>query len=200
MAKRGRPPKANPRSVALGIRITPELRERLDAARREEVERSLNQEIELRLLHSFESEQRIEERFHGLRIYSLMRFIADEIEFLEKITRRSCWEDVALYEQVVLSINTVMEFLKPKGRKSVPKGFTKESFRDFGRRSAVDRLAMWQVFNRAPPTTSQPGFRIDSMAHTLVAQFAKSGRDPLAEIRKSLLDQITEMQEGEPSK
>src|SRR3981081_845005 len=106
MANRGRPPKdeASRRSVALGIRMTRELRERLDAARRtDEVERSLNQEIELRLRQSFESEQRIEERFHGYRIYSLMQFIAYQIEFLEQVTGRSCWEDVALYEQVVLS-------------------------------------------------------------------------------------------------
>ena len=203
MGKRGPKPKdpSVNKSRPVSIRLTPALKERLELERKIEG-RPLSQEIELRLRQSFEAEQKLEERFHGRRIYKVMQLIADQIEYLEKVFGRSCWEDPFLFDQVVISVKTILGYLRPKGRKLLPEEFSPESAKNFGKRSAEDRLSMCQILARAGtvPKTDGPEFRIYSVAHNIITQFAKTGRDPLADVRKSLLDQIAEMQQGKPTK
>jgi hypothetical protein len=193
------------------VRITPELRKRLDAARRSgEVERSLNQEIELRLRQSFDLEQKIETRFHGQRIYLVMQIIADQISLVETATGRSCWEDPYTFQQAANSITTIIRFFKPKGRTVIPKQFSKEYAKAFGENTASARLMLYETYAKAKePPLDADGLRIYSGAPNIVAQLAKSGKYPsrtgnigarLARQRQRVLDSLADLPEKEPNK
>ena len=72
MATVGRPRKDEDsrKSAHLSIRISAKVRAALDEARRQpEGKRSLSQEIELRLLQSFEMDEQIKKRFGGNHTY-----------------------------------------------------------------------------------------------------------------------------------
>jgi hypothetical protein len=114
MAKRGRPPipEAKRRSVPLGIRITPALRKQLEATARTG-NRSLSQEIELRLKGSF---GKMEERFGGPTNFWLFLTIARRVQLLEGITHQKWWNDLTTFEEVIVLISTMFDYFRPKRR------------------------------------------------------------------------------------
>ena len=87
MTKRiGRPPKdaASKKGTHVSIRMSTKLREALDTARREpEGERSLSEEIELRLWQSLTVDRKIEARFGGPGTARLLQIIAERIMAVE---------------------------------------------------------------------------------------------------------------------
>jgi hypothetical protein len=84
MTKAGRPPKdpANRRDTRLSVRISTALRNKL----KEASERSLSEEVELRLRDSFEMDKEIEKRFGGWATARLLEIIADRIVSIETST------------------------------------------------------------------------------------------------------------------
>jgi hypothetical protein len=123
---RGRPPidEAIRKSEQLSIRISASLREKLEASSKQ-TERSLSQEIEARLRLSFEENQIRIDEFCGQENYWLFRIIANQIRTLEKVTyigeHRLWWDDPYLFKQVKILINTILDYLKPKGRAVTPR-------------------------------------------------------------------------------
>jgi len=119
----GRPPKDPEarKSAPIGIRLPPDLRHRLDDERKKaEPERSISQEIELRLRQSLEQPR----RFRDKRIYDLALMIEEGIvDYIQPATRQNCWKDPYTFDQVKKLIDEFLKFLRPEGKRIVPKHF-----------------------------------------------------------------------------
>lgn len=131
MGKRGPHPKKPDelKSRPVSIRLTPALWERLEKERKQvEPERSLSHEIELRLQGSLEPSR----GFHDDRTYFLARMIDEGIvDYIEPATQKKCWEDPYTFGQVKNLIDEFLKFLRPKGRRTVPKRFRIPQDEDF---------------------------------------------------------------------
>jgi hypothetical protein len=146
MAVRGRPRKdqADRKSVPLGVRVTPALHDRLEAARAESG-RTLSQEMEARLRLSFEDNQRAQERFGGPTNYWLFQWIARGIAIIEQQTGRRWWEDRYTFDECRALIDEIWGFFKRPGRRVVPKDIRS---RQFGRNIAVTVIAPLEMVAR----------------------------------------------------
>ena len=114
--KRGRPPKGDyPNTTArLSCRITQELRDSLDSARKGK--RSLAQETEMRLRQSFDHDLLVEGTFGGRKNYALLRLFRMAMETVEGITGQSWHEDAYTHEQCKRAVVAVLKEFRPKGR------------------------------------------------------------------------------------
>ncbi len=114
VVRRGRPPRgpyANKRKT-LSTRITSTLRTRLDEAA-DQADRSLSQEIELRLEQSFANDQAKYDAFGGKHIYALMRFLGSAVSLIETGTGRKWRDDRVTYHQVKVTIDKLLYGLGP---------------------------------------------------------------------------------------
>jgi hypothetical protein len=157
--RRGRPrlKKKDRKSEPVGVRLTKELRDRLEDARRQgDAERSLTAEIELRLRESFEREKEIERRFGGPATARLLEIVADRIKSIEISTggtgepggtpKLRWFEDRFTYDQVRSMIDVVLDHFRPPGRRTIPKAMRwhpslKKDVENLGRHSALLALA-----------------------------------------------------------
>jgi hypothetical protein len=191
----GRPRKdpAGRKSVPISIRFSPELRTRLDDERKKDgQERTLTQEIERRLWESLDLDARIEERFHGRLNYWFMQIAADGIQEIEELTKKPCWEDAFTFSQAKLLIHTLLKYLRPKGKRSVPKYLgpdrvPRELPNSLGANIAWLTLANHQVaalkedFPGPLPGAERVHARVRAPALKIISQLARSGRSPLDE-------------------
>src|SRR4051794_38467950 len=107
---RGRPPKdeASRKSEPVSIRISRGLRGRLEEERTKAVpERSLSQEVELRLRESFDLDKTVKQLLGGPEHYWLMRIIAQQIAVIEHQTGRAFRKDRYTFDQVKGCIETL---------------------------------------------------------------------------------------------
>jgi hypothetical protein len=147
MPKRGRPPKdeASRKSEPVSIRLTPELRNRLEAERTSaDPQRTLSQEIELRIRESFDLDKSIKELLGGADHYWFMRFVAQQLIIMEHQTGRKFLKDRFTFDQVKDSINTILDYYKPRGASSPPEHLTQlpeGAIRELGKRSALLMLS-----------------------------------------------------------
>ncbi len=112
--KPGRPP-AGPyegKRKTLSTRITPELRDKLEAASKASG-RSLSQEIELRLDRSFETDVQLHEAFGGEHLYALARMIAAILALIESTSGKTWKTDRQTFEEVKAVIDKTLEALGP---------------------------------------------------------------------------------------
>lgn len=130
--------------------MSAKLRALLDSARRRpEGERSLSQEIELRLWGSFTAEKDIEKRFGGVGTADVLGRLANSIKAIEVNAggARHWLDDPFVYEHVRTMINIVLDQLKPRGRRVVPKPLRRwhpslrQDIENIGRRHALELLA-----------------------------------------------------------
>jgi hypothetical protein len=145
MPKRGRPPKdeASSKSKPVSIRLTPELRTRLEAERTSAApERSLSQEIELRIRETFDFDKSMQKLLGGSDYhYWLLRIVAEQIVSIEYHIGRQFLKDRFTFDQVKSAINTILDHFKPRGRSSPPERLTsvfeEQAIREFGKRLAL---------------------------------------------------------------
>jgi hypothetical protein len=144
MAKRGRPPKddAIRKSEPISIRLTSDLRARLEDERKDKVpERTLSQEIEQRIRESFDLGQTIKQLLGGADHYWLLRVVAELIVSIEYQTGRHFLKDRFTFDQVKTAINTVLDHWKPSGPSSLPERlnvhFDEPTIKALGKRSAL---------------------------------------------------------------
>ena len=124
---RGRPPgdPRNTKSIHVGLRITPLLHDRLLAAAKER-ERSVSEEINLRLRRSFEDpEQPIKDRFGGPTPYWFFLIIANQLRTLERFTGERWWQDPYTHRQAKILFQTFIDCFKPAGRARRPSRFSR---------------------------------------------------------------------------
>jgi hypothetical protein len=127
--KRGRPPlKAEERrSEPVGIRLTKAVRDQLEKARHSpEGDKTLSQEIELRLRQSFSLEEDIRKRFGGRGTYWILQLIAEAIGLIEKNClgdppQEHWFDDPYTFDQVTSMIDAMLGYLKPRGKRTIPK-------------------------------------------------------------------------------
>lgn len=136
--KRGRPGRKSTEGarVPLGLRVTPELKEKLDAAARQSG-RSQSQEAELRLEHSFRDERVLEsaqDRIYGTQLSGLLMLIAKamrdigascgkykdgKLEFTLNSIENWLSNPYA-FDQVVKGVNAIFEAIRPEGEAIAP--------------------------------------------------------------------------------
>jgi hypothetical protein len=124
---RGRPRKKEDerKTAHLGVRVTPELRDKLAAAHAE-AGRTLSQEIEARLRLSFD-ERQVEEAFGGPTTFWFLRCLARGIGRLEAIDSvagpiqptavRRWWEDQYIFEMCAAFVAEAIQRMRPAGRR-----------------------------------------------------------------------------------
>lgn len=138
---RGRPrlKEADKRSEPVGVRLTKAVRQKLESARRSsDGDRTLSQEIEIRLRRSFELDEELMKRFGSPGAYAFVRLIAEGIKGIEEICshnkagsaandegRRQWLQDRFTFEQVVLMINELLPYFRPAGKSVRPKDWKK---------------------------------------------------------------------------
>jgi hypothetical protein len=152
MAKRGRPLKdeASRKSEPVSIRLTPELRARLEEERKSaDPERTLSQEIDMRIRESFDLDRSIKKMLGGVDYYWLLRLVAQEIVFIEHQTGRRFVEDRFTFDQVKAMINTILDHFKRPGVSSPPERLTalldERAITLLGKRAAVSALAQLEL-------------------------------------------------------
>src|SRR5271170_8137271 len=114
MARRGRPRKdeRDRRTEPVSIRMAKSLRAALEAERQTNG-RSLSQEIEVRLIESFDLGRTDKERFGGADLFWLFRVFADQIADIEFQTRRKFRDDAYTFNQVKECFDILLDFFKP---------------------------------------------------------------------------------------
>jgi predicted DNA-binding protein len=151
--RRGRPPKseATRKSEPVSIRLTPELRARLDEERMsDKPSRTLSQEIEMRIEESFYFDNRLKQLLGGADYYYfLLRILAQQIAFIEHQTGRRFVEDPFAFDQVKAAIDTILDHFKPPGPLSPPEHLTsvidERSITLLGKRAALLALAQLEI-------------------------------------------------------
>lgn len=186
MGKRGPRPKAevDKRSAAVGIRIIPDLRRRLESAAAASGARTLSQEIERRLIDSFAIDQQIAKQLHGRQNSVLAQLLADGIADIAYWTGRDVWEDAAAFDEVIAFAARLLQGLRPRGRGLFTlqlRGLTgRRSKGVLGKDLAVMALSHHQAAARDDlnfpdhPRTR----RINAAALTVASQLARSGYLP----------------------
>jgi hypothetical protein len=196
--RRGRPPKDDEtrKSAQLSVRIPAALRERLDAARRKsETDRSLSQEIEMRLRLSFEMDARIQDRFGGPTNYWLFHTMASLVRIIENQTGRRWWEDPYTFQQVKSCVEAIFRHLTPTGRVAIPKHFLafpygKQQAPTLGERLALLALANLEVVLR--------GDGDEGLPHT--GEFFAAAGPLVPKLTKSALKQFLKQAEQKERK
>jgi hypothetical protein len=152
MAQRGRPPKdeASRKSEPVSIRLTPDLRARLEAERRDaDPERTLSQEIELRIRESFDFDKTKQQLLGGNDHYWLMRLLAEQIASIEFQTAHYFLDDKFTFDQVKTAIITVVDHFDPPGVSLAPECLTglldEEATTELGRRLALLALSQLEL-------------------------------------------------------
>ena len=166
--KAGRPPKdsANKRDARLSVRISTALRNKLEDVQREaDDERSLSEEVELRLRESFEMDREIEKRFGGPATARLLEMIAERVVSIETSTggteepggpaRLRWFNDRFTYDQVRSMIDVIFDHFKPGGRRTIPKTMRwhpslRKDVENLGRHSALLALACLESAKNDP--------------------------------------------------
>lgn len=161
--KAGRPPKdaANRRDTRLSVRISTALRNRLEHARLEDGERSLSEEVELRLRESFETNKQIEERFGGKGTSRILQIVADRIGSIETSTELRWFDDRYTYDQVKAMVDVIFAHFKPAGRRTIPKPMQwhlslKKDVENLGRHVALLALATLESARDHPKESDLP--------------------------------------------
>ncbi|HEV2547011.1 MAG TPA: hypothetical protein VGU20_06730 [Stellaceae bacterium] len=175
---------AERRSATLSVRVAPDLHERLRASS-EKASRTISQEIELRLRGSFDPD-------HGFggRSRDFARLVADGIEEIERTTRRSVWEDAFAFDEMRSFVETLMRYLRPKGRGAITKelrGLTATKAKgDLGKVLAQIFLAQYQIAARGSAFAPEdhPRSRRALAGFSLFRQLGRAGRSPLDEMIK----------------
>jgi hypothetical protein len=169
------------KSAAIGLRITPDLRQRLEEERRKAVpKRTLSQEIEIRLLESFELEKKIEERFRGRRTYYILQMIADGIGLAECATERHWLDDAYTYDEIASFVCEALRLLRPKGKRAFPRELLPpEHIKKGMLGDDIAHSVIWkyQIDTRGTqmPITKDE-LKLFKSSPTILAQLAKSGR------------------------
>ena len=127
----GRPRTAGER-VPLGLRVTTELKAKLDHAAKESG-RSQSQEAELRLEHSLKSESALYEALdlaYGRELTAILLALARALHLtgtravfagdMTKIEFKEWMRDPYAFDQAVTAANVIMEAFRPPGKISVP--------------------------------------------------------------------------------
>jgi hypothetical protein len=127
--KAGRPPKAegDKKSAHLSIRVSARLRDELEAARRRpDGEVSLSEQVEQMLWSALTAEADVEKRLGGPTTSALLSIIADGVAHVETFAGGEHWLDNRYtFEQVRVMIDTVLDHLKPRGRRVLPESIRK---------------------------------------------------------------------------
>jgi hypothetical protein len=199
VGKRGPKPDEVNRRTMISLRIKPVLLKQLEvAAKNRDDWTSLSQEIERRLVESFAIDQKIDEKFHGRRNFWFFKMIADGIaQGIEPGGPGTWWEDPFAYNEAVIFITTLLKLLRPKGRVKVPKHLRQTAADREG--IAKKRVGIWALpYERGNVGELQAylalmthqlaakgelleGNPVAEAAYpALVAQLAKSGKDPTA--------------------
>lgn len=109
------------KSAPIAIRLSAELRDRLEKARlAEQPQKPLTQEIEVRLCRSFDEIERIDAAFGGERTAMLLRVIANRIVEIEVITGERWSTDPYTFEQCEQLVVGMLRHFKPRGRSAIP--------------------------------------------------------------------------------
>jgi hypothetical protein len=182
MAKRGRPLKdeASRKSEPVSIRLTPELRTYLEAERMSvDPERTLSQEIELRIKESFDFDKSIKHLFGGADLYWLLRLVAEEIVLIEHWTGRDFLTDRFTFDQAKDAVDTIFDHFKSPGVSSPPERLTilldERMIKTLGKRSALLELAQLELADmRSGDILALPGFVDPSAARHLSGRMQKS--------------------------
>jgi hypothetical protein len=173
MPRIGRPPKdqAGAKGAHLSIRMSTKLRERLEAARRQpDSVRSLSEEIEIRLRESFDRDRDIEKRFGGPATARLLEIVAERIVSIETSTGGTdktgrpilrWFDDRFSYDQVRAMIETVLDYFRPTGRRTIPKAMRwhaslKKEVENIGRHNALLALASLESAATHSPDSHVP--------------------------------------------
>jgi hypothetical protein len=125
--KRGRPrlKDEDRKSAPIGVRLTPALREQLEAARHHpEGAIQISQEIERRLRESFHLETNVKKRFGSDDNYAFLLLVAEGIAQIERESfgaQKRWFFDRYMFEQVRSMIDAMLDYYVPKGRSVTPK-------------------------------------------------------------------------------
>jgi hypothetical protein len=167
---RGRPPlKAEERrSEPVGIRLTKAIRDQLEKARHSpEGDKTLGQEIELRLRQSFSLEEDIRERFGGRGTYWILQLIAEAIGLIEKNClgdppQGHWFDDPYTFDQVTSMIDAMLGYLKPRGKRTIPKHMQRPLLKQqqFGPSIAAYVLAGVEAEAKQYPSNPQSEVRL----------------------------------------
>ena len=121
--KRGRKPQGPyaDKSSVLTTRITTELREKLDRARKQHPEfRSLSQEVEHRLRRSFNEDEPIKELFGSKEAYAIARLVTFILDAVEGQTQRHWAENAFTVQTAGHAIAYVLAEFKGSDDEGVP--------------------------------------------------------------------------------
>ena len=99
------PPHARKR-VPLNMRTTKEIRDKIEAAA-EASGRSLAQEVEYRVEHSFRDEEALYEQFGDETTYNLMRWFALTLKLTQQMTQKSWKTDSKTFLIAMEAIKTI---------------------------------------------------------------------------------------------
>ena len=164
MGKRGPAPKGDysDKTEVFSTRIRPDLKQRLQTAAAENG-RSVSQEVERRLRRSFDDDLVAVETFGSRRNRALMKMIAQSIETVwSPETPDADWlSDPWSFEQVVQTVNRVLEAARPQGR--IPVVREAELRELFAGKPAKVAARLWRGIHEADAskipvlTTSQQG-------------------------------------------
>jgi hypothetical protein len=177
---RGRPrlKEAERRSEPVGVRLTRELRSRLEDEAAVDG-RSLTQEIELRLRESFVLQKKVNDAFGGKHTRQFLEVMADLIRSIEISAGgtetdeagdvRIRWlDDPFTYDLVRSMFETVLQNLRPRGRRAVQKALRwhpslRADVANLGRDSALRALVYLRALKDNPQDSPDmphpPGYR-----------------------------------------
>jgi hypothetical protein len=164
-----RPLKAEQRrSEPVSIRLTKAVRDQVEKARRgPEGDKTLSQEIELRLRQSFSLEDDIRKRFGGTGTYRILQLIAEATRLIENNClgnppEQHWLDDPFTFDQVVSMINALLEYFRPHGKRRIPKYMRKPLLdrREFGSFIAAYVLAGVEAEAKQYPSNPQSELRL----------------------------------------
>jgi hypothetical protein len=187
MPKRGRPSKneASRKSEPVSIRLTPDLRARLEAERTSaDPQRKLSQEIELRVRESFDLDKSIKKLLGGAAHYWLMRLVVQQLIVVEHQTGRKFLEDRFTFDEVKAAINTVLDHYRPPGTSSPPEHLAdlpERAKKELGKRSALLTLSSWKLAEKRRDNFVLPDF-VDPNAGAQHLRLQKNPIEELSEI------------------
>src|SRR5262244_1528635 len=126
MAKRGRPARGEffEKRSNLSTRITSELRKRLDEAAQDSG-RSLSQEIEMRLVRSFDEQDNLTVKNFGRQpyTYSIFRISAEIVKDVEAWTGGYWLKDRFTFDIATDAMSALFESFEPEGSREPPEVF-----------------------------------------------------------------------------
>jgi hypothetical protein len=169
------------------------LRDMLEGARHhEEGERSVSEEVELRLWESFTADDTIEKRYGGKETARLLRIIAGRIKAIEvNAAAERCWlDDPFIFHQVRTMIDVILEHLRPRGRRVVPRLVRRrhpsliKAANDMGRHQAQFALTMLEAATEEETPSELPPVPFIRAAGSLGVRLKKRGKRSAANSTK----------------